>query len=529
MVRFGQRSVDFLVRRPVLSLSSLALVCLALVIWQGVRITGDAHRHAAVAAARDQARTFNALAKLLHQQRLADRNPESAVARPSSAAPTALHLLAGLARRLNKKTSPDERPTTRIVSTHGGLGVPTVQGHFELEAAQRFLYGQRSPHVRVVTARYGRAVQFAMPIDTAANLARPIRPAVAGTERPLVMQIITAPLPSWVDGLAHTFNWTLLLLVGGVSVGFCLVVFLLRRLNSLLTEGKELAYMAVQHNEELQSAVNGAHHANQAKSDFLAKMSHELRTPLNAIIGFSDIIRSPYGDRMAPEKRREYAHDIFASGSHLLSVINEILDISRIEAGRFELEEERFALTELVESAVRIVRDQADTASLHLDVRVANNAPDIWADLRALRQVLINLLANALKFTDPGGVVSLLGTFDANGQLLIAVSDSGIGISPEDIDKVLQPFEQVESAMSRKNYGTGLGLPIAKNIIEQHGGQLHLESALHQGTKVTLVLPAERIYWPQHQASGQAAVPNQQGPAPLLDAETGQPLAYAQS
>ena len=155
-----------------------------------------------------------------------------------------------------------------------------------------------------------------------------------------------------------------------------MVIFLLRRLNSLLSEGKNLAMMAVQHNEELQTAVSSAHHANQAKSDFLAKMSHELRTPLNAIIGFSDIIRSPYGDRMAPEKRREYAQDIFASGTHLLSVINEILDISRIEAGRFELEEERFQLIELIQSTVRIVHEQAETAGLTLDVRVAENAPD---------------------------------------------------------------------------------------------------------------------------------------------------------
>ena len=135
--------------------------------------------------------------------------------------------------------------------------------------------------------------------------------------------------------------------------------------------------------------------------------------------------------------------------------------------------------------------------------------------------MLINLTANAIKFTDTGGVVSLLAYFDDGGRLIISVADSGIGIAPEDLAKVLQPFEQVESAMSRKNYGTGLGLPIAKNIIEQHGGMLHLDSELHRGTTVTLILPQERIYWPQALAPTSTA-------APLLDAETGKPIAFAE-
>ncbi len=524
MVRFGQSSVNFLVRRPILSLSALALLCLILIVWQSIGIAEDTHQRAAVDAASDRARVYNAVSDMLHRQALRHRRPgESAVAAPAAPPATPLRMLASLARRLNKEAragdgQPADHPVTRIVAARQGLGLPVVQGHFELEAAQRFLNGRRNPYIQIMNGPTGRAIRYATPVRLPAGWTRRIQPAVDGKPRPLILQVITVPLPGWLDGVYHALNLRLLLLISGVGIGFCMVIFLLRRLNSLLLEGKQLAYMAVQRNEQLQSAVDNAHQANQSKTDFLAKMSHELRTPLNAIIGFSDIIRSPYGDRMTPEKRREYAHDIHASGSHLLSVINEILDISRIEAGRFDLEEERFALTELIQSAVRIVRDQAVSAKLSLDVRVAENAPEVWADVRALRQVLINLLANAIKFTDPAGLVSLLAYFDTSGRLLIAVSDSGMGIAPEDLDKVLQPFEQVESTMARKNYGTGLGLPIAKNIIERHGGLLHLESELHRGTTVTLILPAERLYWPQQVTAAPA----------LLDVATGQPLAYAE-
>ncbi len=523
MAKFGQRCVDYLVRRPVLTLSSLALLCLMMVIWQGTYATRDAHHHAAENTAAIQARTFNSLLRILNQK--SARGEVSALVRTASGPSTSLRILSTLATQLNNRDGARARhPVTRIVSSRGGRGLPVAVGHFELGAIRQFLRGRRSAISQVISGENGDVLYYAtpVPLDRSTAIVQPIR---TGSPPLVVMQVSITPLPGWMDGLAHTLNLPLLLLIGSVSIGFCLVVFLVRRLKGLLAEGKNLAMLAVQHNEELQTAVSGAHHANQAKSDFLAKMSHELRTPLNAIIGFSDIIRSPYGDRMAPEKRREYAHDIHASGTHLLSVINEILDISRIEAGRFDLEEERFQLLELVQSTVRIVYEQAENAGLNLDVRIAENPPDIWADLRALRQVLINLLANAIKFTDAGGVVSLMAWFDDDGRLVVNVSDSGMGIAPDDLAKVLKPFEQVEGAMSRKNYGTGLGLPIAKNIVEQHGGILNLDSELHRGTTVTIMLPVERIYWSEMPATSAAAP----APTALLDAETGQPLAFAEA
>lgn len=519
MAKFGQRCVDYLVRRPALTLSSLAFLCLMMVVWQGTNATRDAHRHAALTTAAYQARTFENLLRILNQQ--SARGDASSGVRTAAGSSTSLRILSTLATRLNKRdAATGHHSHIRIVSSHSGSGLPVAAGHFELSAIRQFLRGRRSAISQVVAGKNGDILYYATPVPLA-RFKGGVRTVTSDRPPLAVMQVSVTPLPGWVDGLAHTLNLPLLLLICSVSIGFCMVVFLVRRLKGLLAEGKSLAMLAVQHNEELQTAVNGAHNANQAKSDFLAKMSHELRTPLNAIIGFSDIIRSPYGDRMTPEKRREYAHDIHASGTHLLSVINEILDISRIEAGRFELEEERFQLLELVQSTVRIVYEQAENAGLNLDVRVAEDPPDIWADLRALRQVLINLLANAIKFTDAGGVVSLMAWFDDGGRLVINVSDSGMGIAPGDLDKVLKPFEQVEGAMSRKNYGTGLGLPIAKNIVEQHGGLLNLDSELHRGTTVTIMLPVERIYWPETPATAPA-------PTALLDAETGQTLAFAE-
>ena len=243
--------------------------------------------------------------------------------------------------------------------------------------------------------------------------------------------------------------------------------------------------------QRLQVAKLGAEAANRAKSEFLANMSHELRTPLNAIIGFSEVLKSQVFGPLT-ERYRAYAGDIFTSGSHLLELINEILDLSKLEAGQFELHEEAIDIRDAINGCLRLVETQAERGKIRLSSAIEDGIPRVRADDRRLRQVLINLLSNAVKFTPEGGRV-WLSCFRRGNQLAIAISDSGIGMAPEDIPKALEPFGQIDSKISRKYEGTGLGLPLAKHLVEVHGGTLAVESRINAGTTVTILLPRERL------------------------------------
>jgi signal transduction histidine kinase len=220
-------------------------------------------------------------------------------------------------------------------------------------------------------------------------------------------------------------------------------------------------------------------------------MSHELRTPLNAIIGFSEVIKTQMFGPLT-DRYRNYAADIYNSGNHLLGLINEILDLSKLEAGQVELHEEDVTIAEAVEACMNLVETQAKHAKIALSSSFDRTAPIVRVDDRRLRQILINLLSNAVKFTPEGGQVRVT-SFRKDGGLAIAVSDTGIGIAPEDIPKAMTPFGQVDSTISRKHQGTGLGLPLAKHLIELHGGTLSVESAVNVGTTVTIFIPAGRI------------------------------------
>ena len=225
---------------------------------------------------------------------------------------------------------------------------------------------------------------------------------------------------------------------------------------------------------------------------FLANMSHELRTPLNAIIGFSDLmlaeIRGPIGD---PEYRG-YVVDIVDSGRHLLSIINDILDIAKTEAGELDLLEDPVAVEPLLTSAARSIAAAAQRADLRVSVSVPDGLPEIRADERRLRQIVLNLLSNAVKFTPAGGRIKIAAAVSTAG-LTITVADSGIGIAAENLGLVLQPFRQVDSRLARRFEGTGLGLPLSKRLVEMHGGTLALGSVLGEGTTVTVTLPRERL------------------------------------
>ena len=231
--------------------------------------------------------------------------------------------------------------------------------------------------------------------------------------------------------------------------------------------------------------------SDRAKTKFLANMSHELRTPLNAIIGFSEVIKL---DAQQPRERYpEYAKYIHEAAVHLLEVINGILDLARIEAGKVELEEAFISVSRLVDSAVTTIRPLAEKKLVDLKWQSETTAPVILVDQTKVKQVLFNVLSNAVKFTKPGGRVSVAWAQNGSGDLVIAVNDTGVGIPQEQLAKIFEPFEQVEDHLTRQNEGTGLGLPIAKALIELHGGRLVLHSEVDKGTIAELHLPGYRV------------------------------------
>ncbi|HTT46706.1 MAG TPA: ATP-binding protein [Pseudolabrys sp.] len=230
-----------------------------------------------------------------------------------------------------------------------------------------------------------------------------------------------------------------------------------------------------------------AEEANQAKSKFLANMSHELRTPLNAIIGFSEIMESGMFGPLGAEKYNEYCTDIRSSGEYLLDVINDILDMAKIEAGRIRLDFEELDLHSLMAESLRVVSARAQDKQLEL---VAKISPELAlrADRRALKQIMLNLLSNAVKFTSAGGRVTVRGRA-ADGCIVLAIADTGIGIDKEALARLGRPFEQVESQLTKSHHGSGLGLAIAKSLVELHGGRMRIRSALGKGTLVVVRLP----------------------------------------
>ena len=227
--------------------------------------------------------------------------------------------------------------------------------------------------------------------------------------------------------------------------------------------------------------------ANRHKSEFLANMSHELRTPLNAIIGFSDVLlQKMFGE--LNEQQADYLEDIRSSGSHLLTLINDILDLSKIEAGRMELEVAPFSLVAALNNAVTLVRERAQSHGIRLELDVAPALDTVIADERKLKQVVVNLLANAVKFTPDGGMVTLRAARE-NGEICLAVHDTGIGIAPEDQERIFEEFQQASHQTEKSREGTGLGLSLSKRMVELHGGTIRVDSAPGKGSTFTVALP----------------------------------------
>ncbi len=245
--------------------------------------------------------------------------------------------------------------------------------------------------------------------------------------------------------------------------------------------------------EALRIAKEAAEKANRAKSEFLANISHELRTPLNAIIGFSEVMMQGILGPVTNENYRGYLKDIHGSGIDLLNIINDILDLSKAEAGKLELSEQSVDVAAVIDAVARLMATKIDVAGLTLETSMAPDLSLLFCDRLKLKQVLLNLLSNAVKFTPHGGRISISASSDPAKGYVVVIRDTGIGIAEDDIARVLMPFEQVESSLSRSHNGTGLGLPLTAAMMELHGGSLALTSELGQGTTATIRFPAERV------------------------------------
>jgi two-component system cell cycle sensor histidine kinase PleC len=297
---------------------------------------------------------------------------------------------------------------------------------------------------------------------------------------------------------------------GLAVLAFCYVCYLAWMSRQIYSTARDMLLLRDDKNELIEAlalskmesdrARERAEAASQAKSEFLANMSHELRTPLNAILGFSELI---FSSALAsnPAKHREYAKLVHESGNHLLALVNDILDLAKIESGNFELRESDIDLGVLIAETVRLLTEQAAAAQLDLVTDLEPGVPVVRADGRALRQILINLLSNALKFTPAGGEIGVFANVSATGEVVLGVRDTGVGIDPRDQMLIFSSFGQGRHDVVTPEKGTGLGLAIVKGLCEAHGGRITLASQLGQGTCVSIALPAHRALSRLKQAS----------------------------
>ncbi|CAO3441461.1 hypothetical protein [Azospirillum argentinense] len=249
----------------------------------------------------------------------------------------------------------------------------------------------------------------------------------------------------------------------------------------------------IRRTRQLDEARRAAERANRAKTAFFACMSHEIRTPLNAMMGFAELLEQEVLGPIANPLYRDYARDIAESGRYLMDLINDLLDLSKAEAGRLELAETVVDVPRVAVGSARLLSDRAGRAGVGIETDLPADLPPLRADERKLRQMLLNLLSNAVKFTPPDGVVTLNGRVAADGTLCLSVHDTGIGMTADELEKALEPWGQIDSALGRNHIGTGLGLPLTKRLVELHGGRLDIDTAPDRGTTMTLVFPVERV------------------------------------
>ncbi|MFM9863394.1 MAG: sensor histidine kinase [Micropepsaceae bacterium] len=340
------------------------------------------------------------------------------------------------------------------------------------------------------------ALVFACCVAGCAALQSPCPPLLVATFIPYAMALIVPPL---FEG--EPFYWGL----SALGLGFSLfMVHLARNIYQtardmlLLREDKnELIEQLTAAKIESDKARSRAEAASQAKSKFLANMSHELRTPLNAILGFSEVMRDEVFGNLGSRQYVGYASDIHKSGEHLLGLINDVLDLSRIEAGRFVVRAEEINVPEAIKAAYAMFEMRASASGIRLKAEIDPALPLLLADERACRQILINLISNAVKFTPAGGTVTTFARRSAGGGMEVGVTDTGAGIDPADVATVFEAFGQGRHDIAVNEKGTGLGLPIVRGLVEAHGGKVRLDSVLGKGTTVLCTFPRERLSAPQ--------------------------------
>lgn len=309
-----------------------------------------------------------------------------------------------------------------------------------------------------------------------------------GAYPPAVAVYIIPPLLGISGALAIHGSRQSMLMSGGTIIYLAVLLASARAMNDWVAHIFRLRIQNEQLNTQLIAAKEAAEAANSAKSVFIANMSHELRTPLNAIIGFAEMLESEVLGPLGDHRYIEYAHDVRVSGKHLLSIINTILDLAKVEASHLELDRERTDISYLLHECASVMRLQSEDAGIEFHLEIPEEPLYTLIDETRMRQVIYNLLSNAIKFTDPGGKVSLIGRRGENGGVEIEVSDTGIGMDPEELKTAQQPFMQIKHSGRRASSGTGLGLPFAKSIVQLHGGSFEMTSARGVGTTARVIL-----------------------------------------
>jgi two-component system cell cycle sensor histidine kinase PleC len=341
-----------------------------------------------------------------------------------------------------------------------------------------------SPDTTFVTSHINGNLASKQASSQAVQTVIPIR--IQGATAPDGIIEIIAAMPDFPQVLMQTEQY----IIGAIAAG-AIVLLLILFIGLGAVTKKTDAIITRQHeaHAELVEAVNAAQTENRNKSQFLANVSHELRTPLNAIIGFSEILKTEIGNQLA-EKYGNYINDINSSGTHLLSLINDILDYSKAEAGKLDLEVAEINVTKLVQNSIRLVSPRAETAEVKLVENLPKESLSMVTDSKKLKQALLNILSNAVKFTPSGGEVKVSAWYNiADDTLTFEVRDTGIGIAQKDIARAMEPFSQIDNTLKRKYEGTGLGLPLTKKFIELMGGQFTIESEVNKGTTISLTLP----------------------------------------